>query len=405
MNISYVSLRFFLFVMGPFMGHLSLSAADWPQFLGPNRDGISSETGWNADWDRREPGIAWRMEVGVGAASFAISGGKLYTTGHDSEADVVSCLDAGTGKVLWTHRVPGKFEKRMFEGGTAATPTVDGDRVYTLSHKGHLFCLQKDTGKVTWEKHLVDDFGGEEPRWGYAGSPLVYGEKLITEPGGKGASVVGLDKKTGKLIWKSGDDEAAYASPTVFGSGRIAVFNAYGLVGLQAADGREDFRVRWKTSYDVNATTPLFESQRGLFYITSAYRKGSGVVALRGSSGAELVSESKDMGLKFQSAVRLGDRVYGVVDELKCVNAATGEEIWDHKVSGKEGNVIAVDGKLIVLTEKGELLVGIPEADGFRETGRLQVLKDRCWVLPAFSEGRIYCRNNKGSVVCVDVRG
>lgn len=383
----------------------SLEAADWPQFLGANRDGISNETEWRSDWNSREPAISWKAPVGVGSASVAVAGGKLYTTGNLDGNDTVFCLDATTGKEIWTERVAVEFEKRSFDGGTAATPAVDGNRVYTLSHKGHLFCFEKDTGKVLWKRHLVTDFGGREPRWGYAGSPLIAGNLLVTEPGGEGSSVVALDKLSGQLLWKCGSDEASYASPIAYRSESaegIAIMNAYGLVGLNPENGEEKFRVRWKTSYDVNATTPLFAPEGNQFFITSNYRTGSGLVTLEGGSGAKVQYNSKALQLKFQNAVRLGSRVYGVQKELICLDLRSGKEIWNYKVSGNEGNVIAAGGKLIVLSEKGELIVGNPLADRFEELGRVQVLRGRCWVHPAISGGRIYCRNNLGDLVCVD---
>ena len=395
-------------LIGALLGGGTLEAADWPQFLGPNRDGVSAEADWNSDWSVREPLMEWRTPVGVGSASFAIVGGKLYTTGNNRDQDVVSCLDAATGKTLWQHSTPLKFDERMFDGGTAATPTVDGNRVYALSHKGHLFCLDRNLGDVIWSKHLVNDLGGKEPRWGYAGSPLVHGNLLITEPGGKGSSVVALDKLSGKIVWRSGDDEASYASPISYrtkSGDRVAVMNAYGLVGLDLDDGDQLFRVRWKTSYDVNATTPLFFADKAAFFITSNYRKGAGLVGIQGDRAGSLLYKSKSLRLKFQSAVRYGDRVFGVIDELKCIDIGRGKEVWDHTVSGSEGNVIVAGGRLIVLSEKGELIVGNPGETKFEETGRMQVLKGRCWVLPAIANGRIYCRNNAGEVVCIDVRG
>jgi outer membrane protein assembly factor BamB len=408
--MNFTSLRHFFCTTLFFSACFSVdsgTAADWPQFLGPERNGLSTEAGWNSEWDVREPATLWRVSVGAGSASFAVVGGNLYTTGNVDDHDVIFCLDTKTGNLIWSHRYPLEFEKRMFDGGTAATPTVDGDRVYTLSHKGHLLCLDRHEGTVLWQRHLVDDFSGREPRWGYAGSPLVYGNLLITEPGGEGTSVVALNKLNGKTVWSSGSDGAAYASPTLYKTSvgsRVAVMNAFGLVGLDPANGRQLLRLAWDTSFDVNATTPLFLADMDHFFVMSGYRTGGGLVKLNGDTSSTLLYNTKEMKLKFQNAIRLGNRVYGVIDELKCLDLYTGKEVWDFRLSGDEGNVIAADGKLIILSEKGELVVGNPLDDGFAETGIIQVLGGRCWTLPVLANGTIYCRNTRGDLAAIDVR-
>src|SRR6476659_3881146 len=183
-------------------------AVDWPQWRGINRDGISSEEISPASWGKDGPKQLWRKEVGTGVSSVVVRGGHLYTMGNKGGTDVVFCLDASTGAEIWRHTYSQGVEARQFEGGPAGTPTVDGDRVYTLSHEGDLFCLSATSGKILWSKNLQRDFGGIRQKWGYAASPLVDGNLVVLDAGGPGASTVALDKITGAVKWKAGNDGA-----------------------------------------------------------------------------------------------------------------------------------------------------------------------------------------------------
>ncbi|MCX7827461.1 MAG: PQQ-like beta-propeller repeat protein, partial [Verrucomicrobiae bacterium] len=194
------------------LGASAVGAGDWPRYRGAQNDGISTEKGWSVAWPAEGPKQLWTLAVGTGASSVSVSQGRLFTMGNKSDQDIVHCLDAATGRQLWQHTYPCPLDRRQFEGGPAATPTVDGNLVYTLSHQGHLFCLDAATGKVVWQKHLLKDLGGQRSRWGYACSPLVEGNMLIVDNGGRGASTLALNKLNGSVIWKSGDDYAGYAS-------------------------------------------------------------------------------------------------------------------------------------------------------------------------------------------------
>ena len=194
-------------------------AADWPQWRGPNRDGISTETDWTSQWGADGPKQLFKLNVGIGCSAVAVSKGRLYTMGNANNSDTVLCLDAATGKPIWKQSYACPLDPHMFEGGPGATPTVDGDRVYTLSRAGHLHCLDAASGKVVWMKHLVKDLGGKVPTWGYAGSPLVLEKRVIVDVGAPGAATVALDKTSGEVAWKSGDEGAGYGAPLAFEQG------------------------------------------------------------------------------------------------------------------------------------------------------------------------------------------
>jgi outer membrane protein assembly factor BamB len=383
------------------------NAVDWPQWRGINRDGISSEKISPANWGKDGPKQLWKKEVGTGVSSVAVEGGHLYTMGNNGSSDVVFCLEAATGAEIWRHTYPQSLDPRQFEGGPAGTPTVDGDRVYTLSHEGDLFCLAAPNGKVLWRKNLLRDFGGNRQKWGYAGSPLVDGNLVIVDSGGVGASTVALDKTTGALKWKAGDDEAGYSSPVAFdlaGIRCVAVFKADALVGLNAANGQELWRFRWKTRSEVNAPTPLVFGDK--IFITSGY--GTGCALLQVSPGkATQIWRNKNMRSQLGSPVLVRGYIFGIdgnVDggELRCLEAANGEMKWKQNIGG--GALIAVGGHLLALNERGELIVAEASPTAYRELGRAQVLGGHSWVAPAVADGKIYCKNNQGTLVCLDGR-
>jgi outer membrane protein assembly factor BamB len=387
--------------------HSFANAVDWPQWRGINRDGRSTEEILPASWGKDGPKQLWKKQVGTGVSSMAVRGGRLYTMGNNGSMDVVFCLDAATGAEIWKHAYPQSLDARQFEGGPAGTPTVDGDRVYTLSHEGDLLCLAASNGKVLWSKNLLRDFGGSRPHWGYAGSPLVDGNLVIVDSGGVGASSVALDKTTGALKWKAGNDEAGYSSPVAFdlaGTRCVAVFKADALVGLNAANGQELWRYRWPIRNDINATTPIVFGDK--IFITSGY--GTGCALVQVSPGkATQIWRNKNMSSQLGSPVLVRGYIFGIDGnvgrgELRCLDLGSGELKWKQNIGG--GALIAAGGDLLALSERGELIVAEASPASYREIARAQVLGGRSWVAPALADGKIYCKNNQGSLVCLDGR-
>ena len=387
---------------------VSTAHADWTHYRGPTSNGVSAEK-LPALIPKDGPRLLWKESVGTGASSVTVSGDRAFTMGNVDNKDVVWCLDAKSGSVLWKHEYAVDMDKRMFEGGTAATPTVDGNRVYSVSHLGDLYCLDAATGKVVWYKHFVKDFGGKPPKWGFAGSPAVEGNLVLVDVGGAGSSTVALDKATGATVWKSGDDEAGYASPivaTIAGKKTVVVFKATDFVGLDLKDGKELWRCPWKTSYNVNAATPLVIGDK--IFISSGYGAGCALFEVKGPSVLELW---KNKNLKshmnsptvFQSAVFGVDGQGGATAPLTCLDLASGAVKWQEK-SVNGGALVVADGKLICLTEKGELVICEASAVGFKPISRTQVLGKRNWVQPTFANGRIFCRNNDGDLVALELR-
>ena len=388
-------------------------ADDWPELMGPKRRGISLETEWNVNWTAKEPPVAWKVQVGIGSSSIAAVNGRVYTMGgHREGRESVICLDAATGREYWRQEYDCPFDKRMFEGGTAATPVVDNGKVYTLSYLGALYCWDATTGEKVWERNLETDFKGVKPRWGWAGSPLVVGNMLIVEPGGNGSSVAALDKLTGATFWQRGSDPAAYGSPVIFSAPSlmrgVALFNETGLVGINPKNGAELFRQAWKTDFGVNAGLPL--QADGRFFLCTGYGMGAGLVDL--TSGApRLAWKSGEATAQFQSGVLLDGNVYLVSgdsstkSELKCIDFATGAVRWSERVgTGKIGHVIAAGGRLIVTPDSGEVLLVEASPKAYRELGSIHPLTGKVWAAPAFSDSRLFIRNNGGTFICLDLK-
>ena len=398
---SFVSL---IVLAGVFPIAVPANAADWPQWRGPNRDGVSAETGWSVTWPAEGPKVLWKASVGAGCSSFAIVGNLAYTMGNQKDTDSVYCLDSTTGKVIWQYDYSSPLNAQNFEGGPCTTPTVEGGLVYTLSRQGQLFCLNAGTGKVVWSKDFQKDFGARAPKWGYTGSPLVSGKMLILDVGGKGASAVAFDKATGNVIWQAGDDAESYSSPIAFRSGArecVAHFNAAGLVIRDIKDGKELSRFPWKTSYDVNPTTPIISGDK--IFISSGY--GHGAALLQFADGSiKPLWQSPSMKNKTNSSVLWKDNVYGFDESasLTCLDLATGTPKWKMNGLGT-GSLMASDGKLIIMSEKGKLVVAEASPEAYKELAGAPVLNERSWVVPVLANGRIYCRDNKGNVVCLDV--
>ena len=389
---------------------------DWPQYRGPTRNGVSTEKGWLTQWPQGGPKPLWKMNVGVGASAVTVCGGRLYTMGNVANEDVIRCIDPETQKMIWEFKYPCKFDKRSFEGGTAATPVTDGKYVYTLSYTGKLLCLDAtgsdDAKRKVWEKTLQRDFGGKPGGWGYAGSPLIEGNLLILDAGGNGSANLALDKTTGALVWKSGSGNAGYSSPVAYSLGSqrlVTLFRASGVVGVDAGSGAELWRVPWPTEYECAAATPIVDGNK--LFISTGYGPGlSGVIQLDAGKPA-ILWQNKSLKNHFSSSVIWQGYVYGFSGQggdanaqLKCLDLQTGAEKWKHTGFGA-GSLILADGKLIVLGESGDLAVAPASPEGFTPIAQAHVVGSRCWNEPVLSHGLLYCKNNQGDLVCLDLRG
>jgi outer membrane protein assembly factor BamB len=382
----------------------TLNAQDWPRWRGPSANGISVETGWNPDALNEGPEKLWEMNVGLGHSSFAIRGKYLYTMGNIDSKDIIYCLDAVSGKEYWRYSYacsPGSYS------GPRATPTLDGNYLYTLSREGHLHCFNASTGKLIWKKNIEDDFGAESPTWGFAPSPVIVNEILLLNACEHG---IALNKKTGEKIWASKSAISGYASPsfiTLQGKMYGLFFGEDKLYGVDLDSGKELWSFPWQTKYDVNATDPLvIENQ---IFITSGYKNGCALLRLNGNT-PELLWKNKNMSNHFGGGVFSNGYIYGSDgfvgkrrSKLNCIDVKSGALVWSETIGFN--SLILADKKLIVLNEKGRLIIADATEKGYNEISTAQVLpKDvKCWTAPILANGKIYCRNTNGDVVCINV--
>lgn len=383
------------------------AAADWPCWRGPEHNGISRETGWRDQWPAEGPAVAWKANVGTGFSTVAVAAGRLVTLGNQDNTDTIHCLDAATGAKLWTHSYPSALDDKLFEGGPTATPALDGGRVYTLSRWGDLFCLDAAQGKVLWSKNLPRETELRLPGWGFSGSPVIHEDLLLLNMGESG---VAFDKQTGKVLWTSANQEAGYSSPVPFRRdgawlGLFSSADAYVAVDLRS--GAERWRVRWLTRYGLNAADPIVHGDH--VFVSSGYNKGAALFRL-GEGEPAVVWRNKNLRNQLNASVLLDGFLYGIDGDttaeatLRCVELTTGAVRWTQTGIGS-GALMSADGKLLVLSASGELLVAPATPEGFRPTARARVLDGKCWTVPVLAHGRVYCRNARGDLVCLDVRG
>jgi outer membrane protein assembly factor BamB len=391
-----------------------LPAADWPQWRGPQRNGISEEKDWNASWGAAGPKVLWKAAVGLGFASFTVADGRVYTTGNADNTDTVFCFDATTGKQIWKQSYPADLGDKYYEGGTSGTPTVAGDRLYQLSRWGDVFCCEASSGKVIWSKNVQKESGANIPDWGFGGSPLVLDGLLILNVGSAGMA---LDKTTGRIMWQSGPENAGYSTPLPLplppsrgrrGEFEVVMGSGKSYVSVNPKTGSKLWEIDWTTRYGVNAAEPV--AGGGSLFISSGYNKGCALLKLEGAT-RDIVWQNKELKNQLASSILIDGHLYGFDGDntasrspFKCVEFATGTKKWEDVGIGP-GALMAANGKLIVLTGKGELVIAKASPEKFEILSRAKVLKGKCWTAPVLANGRIYCRDSAGEVVCLDARG
>ena len=397
------------------VGAVSMSgqsaAVDWPQWRGPDRTGVSTETGLLPQWPRSGPPVAWSAAMlGAGYGAVSVQGDRVYLQGMRNNQSVVSTLNRADGKPVWV-RVLGPAGDNDRGPGPRSTPTIDGDRLYALSETGDLACLRVSDGTVVWQRNILKEFKGENPYWLLSESPLVDGNLVIVTPGGRGAGMVALDKMSGKTVWASKElsDTAGYASAIVADIGGVRTimnFTADAAVGVRASDGK----LMWKNSEASNGTaniaTPVYSD--GKVFFTSSYGTGASLLALR-ASGREVRAQeiyfTRDMKNHHGGVVLVKGHIYGYNDSiLTCLEFASGKVVWRDRSVGK-GAVTYADGHLYILGESN--VVGLVEATpaGYREKGRFSITDQGwpSWAHPVVSGGRLYIRN-QGTLTSYDVR-
>lgn len=383
-----------------------LAAEDWPQWRGIHRDGISPETGLLQSWPEGGPKLVWKTTgLGEGYSAFSVVKGRLYTQGQRGGQTYVMAFDTATGKKVWETPTGGAFEERR-GNGPRGTPTYDEGRLYAMAGEGTLAALDAATGKKLWQVNVVKEYSGSIPHWGISESPLIDGPKVVVTPGGSGAGVVALDKLTGKPMWKSAGDPAAYSSPVVVerdGVRQYVTLTSRAAVGVSARNGEMLWRYDKVANRTANIATPIHSG--GHVFVSTDYGTGGALLKLAPNGSASEVYFTREMRNHYSSCVLVDKHLYGFSSAvLTVMNFLTGEVAWRDRSVGK-GSVTYADRRLYLLGETG--VVGLAEAtpEGYKERGRFSIPQGeyRTWTPPVIANGRLYLRE-QDNLYSYDIR-
>lgn len=380
----------------------------WGQFRGPERNGISKETGLLKQWPAGGPAKLWKVSgIGTGNGAPSVIQGRIFGMSYRGDGEFVWALSEANGKAIWSTRIAAaNFQiGPQAQDGPGCTPTVVGDKLYALGASGDLVCLQISDGKILWRKSLVKDFGGTVPQWGYAESPLIDGNRVIVTPGGSTATLVALDRMTGATIWKAAvpqGDGACYASAitaTVNGQRQIIQFLAKGVVGVSADKGQFLWRFDAPANnFGINCSAPIFSENQ--VFAASAYNNGGGLAKLSGTPGAMTATEvyfTRNMRNHHGGMVLLEGYLYGFDESnLTCLDFKTGAVKWSNRSVGK-GSVTYADGKIYARSERGPVALVDASPSAYVERGRFEQ-PDRSgkttWPYPVIANGHLYLRDH-----------
>jgi outer membrane protein assembly factor BamB len=382
-----------------------LLAADWPQHLGPTRDGHSPETGLLRAWPKDGPAVVWKREVGTGWAGPAVAGDRLILFHRVGDEEVVECLDPATGAGRWKSAYRTAYiDQFEFDNGPRATPLIADGRVFTLGADGALRAWDLATGKELWGRNVNKDYGVPKGFFGVATSPVLAGGKLLVNVGAKGAGVVAFDPGTGKEAWKASDDWVNYSSPVVakIGGEELAIFfTREGLLAVSPVQGevkyKHPFRPRAQAS--VSAMTPIVSGDR--VFLSTAYQTGAVLLELKKGKVEEVWQGADILDCHYNTPVLVKDHLYGIdgrqesrAAKLKCVEWATGKVRWS-----KDGFLCAAlihaDGLFLACPENGDVVLFEASPDGYKELGRAAALDEPVRALPALADGRLFARDGK----------
>lgn len=406
-------------VAGERMGPLwKLQAGDWPQFRGPNRDGVARGITIPEDWAPEKS--LWKRPVGLGWSSFAIVGDYAFTQEQRGDFETIVCYAAQTGEPLWVHQNKAKFSEPLGGVGPRATPTFENGLLYALGATGILDCLEARTGSLLWTRNILKDAKAENLEWGMAGSPLIYGDWVIVSPGGSDqSSLVAYDKHSGQRVWGGGSSRASYSSPLIHrvqGEDQILIFNGEGLFAHRPANGAVLWQYKYTNMPKINVAQPIPLSDANLplswpslgedggaetarILLSTGYAKGSVLLDLdlsqKGEWSVKPAWHSRRLKPKFNNLVVKDGYAYGA-DEgiLTCIDLQNGRKKWKDGRYGY-GQLLLVENLLLILAESGDIVLVEVNPEEFREVSRIRALKGKSWSHPAVGNGLLLVRNGR----------
>jgi outer membrane protein assembly factor BamB len=404
--------HFLSLLAAPVLRGAANSSPEWPQWRGPDRSGVSSETGLAKSWPASGPSAAWSISgLGEGYGSLAIANDRIYVQGVQGRDSAVFCLNRRDGKAAWTTALAGRMEQDR-GSGPRGTPTLDGEHLYALAENGELACLRTRDGAKVWRRNILQDFDGRNPGWLISESPLVDGDHVIVTPGGPKAAIVALDKTSGKTAWTSQElsDPAAYSSAIIAdvqGVRTIMALTAQAGVGVRANDGKLMWRYERVANRTANIATPVYHDNK-VFY-TSDYGTGGALLGLTAQSGTVKADEiyfAREMQNHHGGVIFYKGYLYGYSNAiLTCMEFTSGRVAWKDRAVGK-GCLTCADGNLYLLSENN--VAGLAQAtpDGYREKGRFAIPDQGwpSWAHPVVCGGQLYIRN-QGWLGCYGLQG
>ena len=405
--------RFMLAILLLATSTFPVHADDWPQWLGPRRNGTSLDQALVESFPKDGPKLAWQRDVGEGYSGPVIAGDRLVLFHRVDNEERVECLNAITGKLLWKFAYPTNYNDALGKGnGPRSTPAIHDGKIITLGAEGTLHCLSLEDGKKIWSRSLTKEYKTPLGYFGIGTSPIVEQNLVLLNVGGVKAGIVAFDLATGNETWKATNDPISYSSPVVgtIDGARLAVFfTRTGAVVLDPKTGDVKFQKRWRARYDasVNAATPLIIGN--LAFLSTSYETGALLLKLRKDGADELWTDEEVMSNHYNTCIHHDGFLYGfdgrqeAGPSLRCVELKTKKVLWDREKFGC-GTMVLADGRLIVLTEKGDLHLIQATPTAFREQAKARLLNaGPCRAQIALANGRLFARDQE-KLVCVDLR-
>ena len=394
-------------------------AADWPQYRGPNQDGISTEK-LNPVWLPEGPKLVWKVPLSQGYSSFAVSGDKVFTLIRRGEVkgqmqELCVALDAATGKEVWASEIENNVKYltetgtdskgRTFGNGPRSTPAVNDGKVYVYSHGAKLCCVDAQTGKEVWRVDVLKDHGGESriPKWGNSSSPVLDGDLVIVAGGGPGESILGINKNTGQVVWKTGDMPNSQGTPvvaTIHGERQVVLCLKNNIAGVSVKDGKILWEGPWKGP--ICAPQPIVSEDK-VYFSAGNWNKSALYQIVKENNGFR-ANQIWELGSAhtpwFNTPVLLNGHLYGTFGmkttvKYKCLDFATGKVKWESENDkfGRSGGTTLIGDKLLILSEFGDIVLADPKPDAYKELARFKALDAGSYSTPAFSNGRLYIRS------------
>ena len=370
----------------------------WTDFRGPARDGRYNQTRIETEWPVEGLTPIWRQPIGGGYASFVVADTRAFTIEQRRDQEVVAAYELTSGRELWTHAWDAYFDETMGGAGPRATPTWHRGHLFALGATGRLWALDAQTGDVIWERDILADSDATNLEWAMSGAPLVVDDLVVVQPGGtRGWSVVAYHRETGEVVWHALDDVQSYTSPmlmTLAGERHLVVVTAERVVGL-TLDGDLLWEYPWQISIVPNIAQPVLVGRDRLF-LSASYGRGAAVIELTSPEPpftVETVWQNTRMKNKFGSSVLYDGYLYGLDESiLACIDPRTGAQMWKGGRYGY-GQLLLAGDHLIVLTERGELVLVRATPEGHEEVARSPGIEGKTWNMPALADGHLLIRN------------